>query len=91
LTGLLYLCGSLPVRLALLPVFLGLASGREMLLERGIVVSYETIRRRCSKFGLAYVNQLGRKRPSRDDIWHLDEVDFHRRQETLWSLLSSRT
>ena len=46
----------------------------EMLLERGIVVSYETIRRWGRKFGAAYVKQLRRKRPSRKDIWHLDEV-----------------
>ncbi|TBA12766.1 IS6 family transposase (plasmid) [Rhizobium ruizarguesonis] len=46
----------------------------EMLLERGIVVSYETIRRWCRKFGAAYAKQLRRKKPSRKDIWHLDEV-----------------
>ncbi|MBY3193479.1 IS6 family transposase [Rhizobium laguerreae] len=46
----------------------------EMLLERGIVVSYETIRRWGRKFGAACVKQLRRKKPSRKDIWHLDEV-----------------
>jgi putative transposase len=46
----------------------------EMLLERGIVVSYETIRRWAVKFGPAYVRRLRRKTPSRRDIWHLDEV-----------------
>lgn len=46
----------------------------EMLLERGIIVSYETIRRWGRKFGAAYVKQLRRKRPSQKDIWHLDEV-----------------
>lgn len=46
----------------------------EMLLERGIVVSYETIRRWGRKFGSAYARQLRRKKPSRHDIWHLDEV-----------------
>lgn len=45
----------------------------EMLLERGIVVSYETIRRRGRKFGPAYAKQLRRRRPSRQDVWHLDE------------------
>ncbi|MGO8659058.1 DDE-type integrase/transposase/recombinase, partial [Rhizobium ruizarguesonis] len=39
-----------------------------------IVVSYETIRRWCRKFGAAYAKQLRRKKPSRKDIWHLDEV-----------------
>jgi len=46
----------------------------EMLLERGIVVSYETIRRWGRKFGAAYAKRLRRKAPSREDIWHLDEV-----------------
>jgi len=46
----------------------------EMLLERGIVVSYETVRRWALKFGPAYACRLRRKPPSRRDIWHLDEV-----------------
>ncbi len=46
----------------------------EMLLERGIVVSYETVRRWALKFGLAYARRLRRRTPSRRDIWHLDEV-----------------
>jgi putative transposase len=46
----------------------------EMLLERGIVVSYETIRRWAIKFGADYACRLRRKALSRDDIWHLDEV-----------------
>jgi putative transposase len=46
----------------------------EMLLERGIIVSYETVRRWALKFGPAYARRLRRKVPSRRDIWHLDEV-----------------
>jgi putative transposase len=46
----------------------------EMLLERGILVSYKTVRRWARKFGLDYARRLKRKRPSRRDIWHLDEV-----------------
>src|SRR5918995_4812178 len=46
----------------------------EMLLERDIVVSYETVRRWALKFGPAYARRLRRKTPSRRDIWHLDEV-----------------
>jgi putative transposase len=46
----------------------------EMLLERGIFVSYEMVRRWAPKFGPAYARRLRRKRPSRRDIWHLDEV-----------------
>ena len=36
----------------------------EMLLERGIVVSYETIRRWAIKFGADYARRLRRKSPS---------------------------
>ena len=46
----------------------------EMLLERGIVVSYETVRRWALKFGLDYARRLKRKKPSCRNIWHLDEV-----------------
>jgi putative transposase len=46
----------------------------EMLFERGIIVSYETVRRWARKFGPVYARRLRRKRPSRHDIWHPDEV-----------------
>ena len=46
----------------------------EMMLERGIVVSHETIRQWCAKFGQAYANALRRRRPRPGDKWHLDEV-----------------
>jgi putative transposase len=46
----------------------------ELMLARGVVVSYETIRRWCAKFGQAYANGLRRRRPRPGDKWHLDEV-----------------
>jgi putative transposase len=46
----------------------------EMLLERGVVVSYETVRRWALKFGPSYARRLRRKTSSPRDIWHLDEV-----------------
>src|SRR4051812_32351211 len=46
----------------------------ELLLERGILVSYETVRRWALKFGPDYARRLRRKRPNCRDIWHLDEV-----------------
>ncbi|MEZ7240289.1 IS6 family transposase [Rhodococcus sp. GXMU-t2271] len=46
----------------------------ELMLERGVVVSYETVRRWCAKFGQAYANGLRRRRPRPGDKWHLDEV-----------------
>ena len=46
----------------------------EMLLERGVIVSYETIRRWALKFGADYASRLKRKPAGWHDIWHLDEV-----------------
>ncbi|MGW1902006.1 IS6 family transposase [Streptomyces hirsutus] len=46
----------------------------ELMLERGVVVSYETVRRWCAKFGQAYAAGLRRRRPRPGDKWHLDEV-----------------
>ncbi|QXC46609.1 IS6 family transposase [Rhodococcus qingshengii] len=58
----------------------------ELMLERGVVVSYETIRRWCAKFGQAYANELRRRRPQPGDKWHLDEVfiRINGRQHYLW-------
>jgi putative transposase len=53
---------------------LSLRHVEEMLLERGIVVSYETIRRWGRKHGSDYARRIRRKPPSSIDIWHLDEV-----------------
>ena len=45
-----------------------------ILAERGVIVSYESIRRWCLKFGASFANKLRRRRPRPDDKWHLDEV-----------------
>src|SRR5262249_11106691 len=46
----------------------------EILLERGVSVTYEAIRKWCRKFGQPYANQLRRRRPRPGDKWHMDEV-----------------
>ncbi len=46
----------------------------ELLAERGVVLTYETIRQWCLKFGQAYANALRRRRPQTGEKWHLDEV-----------------
>ena len=46
----------------------------DLLSERGIDVSYESVRRWSVKFGLAYAYKLRRSRPRPDARWHLDEV-----------------
>jgi putative transposase len=58
----------------------------ELMLERGIVVSYETIRRWCAKFGQAYANALRRRQPRPGGKWHLDEVfiKVNGRLQYLW-------
>lgn len=58
----------------------------ELTLERGIVVSYETIRRWCAKFGQTYANVLRRRQPQAGDKWHRDEVfiKINGRLQYLW-------
>jgi len=46
----------------------------ELLAERGIEVSNETIRRWVLKFGRLYAQRLRRSSPKPDDRWHLDEM-----------------
>jgi putative transposase len=46
----------------------------ELLFERGVVLSYETVRRWCVKFGPEYARRLKRRRAQPGDKWHLDEV-----------------
>jgi len=46
----------------------------ELLAERGVMVTDETIRQWCRKFGQGYANALRRRRPRPSDTWHLDEV-----------------
>jgi putative transposase len=46
----------------------------ELLLARGIVVSHETIRQWCDRFGPQYAVGLRHRRPQARDKWHLDEV-----------------
>ena len=46
----------------------------ELLFARGILVTYEAIRKWCRTFGQTYANQLRRRRPRPDDTWHLDDV-----------------
>ncbi|MGC9537584.1 IS6 family transposase [Streptomyces sp. UG1] len=58
----------------------------ELMLERGVIVSYETIRRWCVKFGQQYANALRRRQPRPGDKWHLDEVfvTINRERKYLW-------
>ncbi len=46
----------------------------DLLAERGIVVSYESIRQWCRKFGPNYANELRKRRSRLGDIWFMDEA-----------------
>src|SRR5260370_26960360 len=45
-----------------------------MMAERGVTVSYETIREWSQKFGGTYAKRMRSKRHRLGDRWHLDEV-----------------
>jgi putative transposase len=59
---------------------------QEMMLARGIIVSHETVRQWCAKFGQIYANGLCRRRPRPGDKWHLDEVfiTINGKRQYLW-------
>ncbi|MDP9378878.1 MAG: IS6 family transposase [Chloroflexota bacterium] len=46
----------------------------ELLAERGVIVTHETVRQWCQKFGQTFANELRRRRARTGDKWHLDEV-----------------
>src|SRR5712691_3484389 len=58
----------------------------ELLFTRGVLVTYEAIRKWCRKFGQQYANQLRHRRPRPGDKWHLDEVvlTIHGERHYLW-------
>lgn len=46
----------------------------ELMLERGVVVSYETVRRWCATFGQTYAGALRRRQSRPGDKCHPDEA-----------------
>ena len=46
----------------------------DLLAERGIDVTYETVRCWANKFGPAIAANIRRKRGRGDSVWHLDEM-----------------
>jgi putative transposase len=46
----------------------------DLLAERGIILSYETVRRWVNHFGPMIAAELRRRRPKPHMMWHLDEV-----------------
>ena len=46
----------------------------DLLAERGITISYETVRRWVNHFGPSIATELRKRRPKPHAVWHLDEV-----------------
>ena len=56
----------------------------DLLAERGITVSYESIRLLCNKFGLKYVRRLKRKHQGYGDTFFIDKVQLVDRRLTVY-------
>ena len=56
----------------------------ELLAERGIAVTYETVRRWVLKFGPVFARNLRRLRPRPSTQWHLDEMAVVIGGKRLW-------
>ncbi|MCP3713235.1 IS6 family transposase [Paraburkholderia sp. CNPSo 3274] len=65
---------------------LSLRDIQELLFERGVVVTYETIRCWCDKFGKDFAHRAKATRRKPGSIWHLDEMFVTLRGEAylLW-------
>ncbi len=65
---------------------LSLRGAEDLVAERGITVSYETIRQWCRKFGTDYARTLKRREGRLGDTWHLDElfVTIQGKRQYLW-------
>jgi transposase-like protein len=63
----------------------------DLLAERGIIVSYETVRRWVNHFGPKIAASLRKRRPRPHSTWHLDEVylKIDRRLVYLWRAVDS--
>ena len=57
-----------------------------LLAERGITVTYESVRQWCQKFGLSYARKLKKRQGRQGGTWHIDEmfVTIQGEQQYLW-------
>jgi len=63
---------------------LSLRDVEDLLAERGVTVSYETIRDGVNRFGHRFAAKIRRDRPVPADNWHLDEVAIRIKGKTHW-------
>ncbi len=65
---------------------LSFRDAEDLLAQRGVTVTYETIRHWCQTFGPAYARRLRHRRGRLGDTWYLDElfVNIQGRRQYLW-------
>src|SRR5713226_5570675 len=64
---------------------LSFRDAEDLLAQRGVSVTYETIRQWCRTFGPAYARTLRRRRRPMGDTWYLDELFVNTQgQHYLW-------
>ncbi len=65
---------------------LSLRDVEDLLAKRGVIVSYESIRVWCQRFGTQIAAKIRRNRPAPADKWHLDEdvVSLRSQKHWLW-------
>ena len=70
---------------------LRLRNFEELLAERAIMVTYETVRVRVARFGPLIARRLRRRRGRPSGVWRLDEIFLRicRRQMYLWRAISA--
>ena len=63
----------------------------DLLAERGLDISYETVRRWVAKFGPLFARELRRRRPRPTGRWHIDEmvVTIANKRFWLWRAVDS--
>jgi putative transposase len=63
-----------------------------LLVQRGVIVSYESVRRRCQKFSQSFADRLRRRHTKPGDTWHLDELflRINGEQHYLWRAVDQR-
>ena len=67
-------CSLLPVEVDYLRFTLSLRDVEDLLAERGVAVSYETVRRWVNYFGPMIAADLRKRRLKPHTTWHLDEA-----------------
>ncbi len=65
---------------------LNTADIEDLLAERGVIVSRETVRLWVNHFGQHFAKCIRRDRPKPDDKWHMDEIVVSIRGKKHWIL-----